>query len=233
MTAPTVVFDASHDEYYSISKREDPSYRLLARQLVSGGLRVQEASELDDCFAGDVLVVAVPRQVFQPAESAAVQEYVKNGGGLVLVGMGGGLHQSSHVLNALAFRFGMVFGEELLHHDPDRLSVPLRKDMVHAAHVVLLRHPVLEGVGTVRVRFGCSVTSSDGATPVWVGDEPLEERSLVALEAAHYYPVLAFQNEGKGRVVALGDASLLDSRYMRGSARLAENIITWAAGGTP
>ena len=231
MTAPTVVFDASHDEYFSIRKREDPSYRLLARQLVAGGMGVKEAGELDDGFAGDVLVVAVPRRAFQPAESAAVQEVVKNGGGLVLVGMGGGLHQSSLVLNALAFRFGMVFGEELLHHDPDRLNA-LRKDQVHAAHTVLLRHPVLEGVGTVRVRFGCSVTS-DGNAPVWVGDEPLEERSMAALEAAHYYPVLALQEEGKGRVVALGDASLLDSRYVRGSARLAGNIMTWAAGDTP
>ncbi|MDP6627715.1 MAG: hypothetical protein QGG50_07420 [Methanopyri archaeon] len=232
MTAPTVVFDASHDEYFSISKRKDPSYRLLARQLVAGGMGVREAGELDDGFAGDVLVVAVPRRVFQPAESAAVQEFVKNGGGLVLVGMGGGLHQSSQVLNALAFRFGMVFGEELLHHNPDRMDVPLRKDQVHAAHAVLLRHPVLEGVGTVRVRFGCSVTSV-GNSPVWVGDEPLEEQTLAALEAAHYYPVLALQEEGKGRVVALGDASLLDSRYVRGSARLAGNIMTWAAGGTP
>jgi len=232
MTAPTVVFDASHDEYYTISQRDDPSYRLLARQLVAGGIRVWEAGELDEALEGDVLVVAVPRQAFQPDESAAVQSFVRDGGGLVLVGMGGGLHQSSLVLNALAFRFGMVFGEELLHHDPERLDVPLRKDKVHATHAVLLRHPVLEGVGTVRVRFGCSVTS-DGPSPVWVGDEPLEERSLEALQAAHYYPVLALQEEGAGRVVALGDASLLDSRYVRGSARLAENLITWAAGGTP
>ncbi len=62
----------------------------------------------------DCVVVGVPRLAFQPADVAAFEDYVRKGGGLLLLGKASRPRAKAladHPLNQLAMRFGMKFTE--------------------------------------------------------------------------------------------------------------------------
>ena len=230
---PRVLFDEGHENAHSISGRFSPFARLLR----ADGCRVAARSGaitpegLEGC---DVLVVVNARgpdgggSAFRVDEIAAVTEWVRAGGALLLVA---DHHPFGPAAADLAKEFGvtMVGGwcddeANLLPGTADSGAIALRRDKG-----MLGEHPILSGVDVVGTFTGQSLVAPEGAAvllrlgdsavdrvPVGSKTETQGGRVTTTFEtrdtsAAGHCQGLAMEF-GKGRVVVLGEAAMLSAQ---------------------
>jgi hypothetical protein len=244
----TVVFDEAHREAWTIrpdvaraiqpSHPQDSSYELAARALRGGDLEVvaHTAGPLDGAAldGADVLVLAHPSDprwertvpgdtpLLSEPELDAIERFVREGGGLIVLGEE---EQDKYAnnLNALLARFG-------IHIASDALSDYESND--GAPHWVLgeLARSARDGVDLLaRVRSACFYRA--GRLELSNGAGVLARSSPTA--SVPGAALLAVTEHGAGRVVVAADSDLFgdDCIASRDHADLWCNLVLWAAGG--
>jgi len=207
-----ILFDYTHGEFRTVDI--SGIYRDFAEALRSEGfvvdaLRVGTLSP-DVLSSYDVLVVAVPfdpSKPFTDSEIDAVRNFVDQGGGLFLVGVGWSwvtyfpYSISQYPANVLGAQFGIRFNDDFL-IDPTNF-VPGRGEANPVFHE-FSRHPTTSALSSVSALYGipCTITASSGTTVVF-GDG--DSRSSAGYyQTGEYPPVAVALRYGEGRVFALG-----------------------------
>jgi hypothetical protein len=250
---PLVLYDEGHLNTHAASG----AYKPLADLIRNDGyqLRVsREAFSMQTLTGVSVLIVALPRgtneandhAAFVESELAAIDDWVRNGGSLLLV--------TDHwpygpAAASLAQRFGVQMGkglvEDPVQHDPSRGD----SHIVFSEDNRLLRdHPIVRGRTAVeRIRkvltfTGQSLLGPPSAIPfLALSDAAIEhmptvpkvEKSGGDVRVTMEYgaPVsakgraqgIALQVE-KGRLVVLGDAGMLRAQKEKGGGRVGMNM---------
>ena len=190
-----------------------------------------EARTLDDC---DVLVVKVPTSPYGIDEIRAIEEFVKSGGGLLLVGEHTSVFDTGLHLNRIAERFGFRFRYDCL-FDIDTVFSQLYK-------VPRVPHPILQGMPPLNLAVSCSIDPG-----VSVGRAVIRSTGLRSLpadyHASNYYPQVEDRADarygafiqlwttcrGAGRVAAFTDSTIFSnfSTFEPGKAELMLGMLEW------
>ncbi|MDE9367305.1 DUF6421 family protein [Luteipulveratus sp. YIM 133132] len=248
---PKVLVEQSHSSAWSLSREvaatmnpanpADASLARAAEVLTARGLEVRAHSSgalTQDALAEhDVLVIAHPAEarservmgdlppVLDESELDAVEAYVRDGGGLVVLAE---CDQDSYGnnLNELLGRFGLRVTSTLVHESADGG----RRHLGNATWVLGqpgegLGQGLLAGVDQMCF-YRAGVVDVSGAAEATV----LARTSATAYPAGQ--PLAVATRYGAGRVVVLADSDLVgdDSIDELDNARLWTNVVTWASG---
>lgn len=223
----------------------------LAEQLRAARYTVDFGKTLD-LTGYDILVIAIPTVRFAGFEQDAIQTFVRNGGGLLLLGESGVLSiQHVENFNELAGYYNIEFQRDMVVDSENNLvldqsypEIPLIENFKD--------HVVTRNIHRIFFAFGCSLRISGNTTTLaWGGPDTYGDRILGAYDfrGGTYEPsiekrgqdltLMAYAESGQGKVLALGDTSLFRGQYSMGGLwpqepieyydhkRLALNIFYW------
>jgi hypothetical protein len=244
---PVVAIDEAHFNFHTESSRYEP----LAKLLRNDGYTVRAGTELFSAASlasADVLVIAnagimnpagPATPAFTPQECAAVVDWVRGGGALLLI--------ADHApAGAAAALLGQSFGVEMgkgWSFDLDGTNDITTQLVFTRANGLLGEHPILRGrnadeaIDHVRSFTGQSLTVPDGATALLrfaaTAREAPQTADLDAIgtavqrrasDAAAIMAAHSFSIEGRaqglampfgaGRVVILGEAAMLTAQIL-------------------
>ena len=182
----------------------------------------------------DVLIIKMPTEALRPEEIKAIGDYVKNGGGLYLIGDHTNVFGTSGYLNQLSEQFGIRFnydatydlitGNLSLYESPKLLAHPIATDIP----------PFLFGTSC---SLDCPITAEDVITGYQLRAVELdyaqknffpERIDLPDMKYGIFMQSCAIKH-GKGRVLAFSDSTVFSNfwMFMPGKAELLIKSIDW------
>ena len=190
-----------------------------------------DANTLSDC---DVLLVKVPTARYSDQEIVWIEQFVQDGGGLLLIGEHTNVFNTGTYLNDIASPFGFRFRYDCL-FDIDTVF-----DQLYRPPVV--PHPIVQHMPAMDFAVSCSIDPglSSGRAAIQAGGL----RSLPAdYHASNYYPQVTDRAEarygafvqlwtachGAGRVAGFGDSTIFSnfSTFEPGKAELMLGMLEW------
>ena len=192
---------------------------------------VIDSNTLNDC---DVLVVKVPTSRYTSNEIQVIQSFVKQGGGLLLIGEHTNVFNTGTYLNDIAKTFGFRFRDDCLFD----IDTPFDQDVP----ISPVPHPMVQHVPPMFYAVSCSI--DPGASPGRAVVRSTGLRSVPAYyHASNFYPQVedradsqsgAFvqlwaRRYGKGRVAAFSDSTIFSnfSAFEPGKAELMLGMLEW------
>ncbi|MEM2922139.1 MAG: hypothetical protein QXF26_07470, partial [Candidatus Bathyarchaeia archaeon] len=177
---------------------------------------------------GDILVIAAPTVNFSREEIERIFEFVSNGGGLMVQTES----MSAIYLNALLRRFGLsVNSANVLSQNP------LWDPGSFEASRINRSHPITRGLGTLVLNWAVAIeTDRPDAIALVETDEhtwldlDMDSRRSSAEPTGPFKVVVALE-QGKGRVVVIGDRSQ-DSMFWSFGPLIRETLLWLARGQT-
>jgi hypothetical protein len=260
---PLLLFDEAHHNFHSVSGLYAPFGKLVSNDGFE--LRVgRKAAAAQTLAPARIYVVAGARgpgdtnetPAFTDAETAAIFQWVQQGGSLLLIA---DHYPFGSAASGLAARFGVQFAPGMV-EDSIQFDSPSsdRSQLVFSRQNGLLGSgPLTAGIDRVVSFTGTSLRGPDSASVflrlsataydlqpnVQVQKDGSDSRVTVTYErpapATGKAQGIAFRS-GRGRVVVLGEAALLTAQlnrdnkpvgmnYNAGNKRLALNILHWLA----
>jgi len=190
-----------------------------------------DANTLKDC---DVLIAKVPTSRYSPDEIGAIEQFVRNGGGLLCIGEHTNVFQTGVHLNDIAERFGFRFRYDCV-FDIDGVFRQLYEPS-------LVPHPIIQAMPPMDFAVSCSIDPGFSAGRAAIQATGL--RNLPAdYHASNFYPQVEDRAEarygafiqlwttrrGTGRVAAFGDSTVFSnfSTFEPGKAELMLGMLEW------
>lgn len=208
----TVLFDEGHEVLWTNATANGLSQFVQLLQQQGCVVDVIGTAPLSDSelSRGDVLVVGWSSQSYSPNEVECVKAFVKNGGGLLVMGEGWSWSGPGlFPLNQIAGAFGFKINSDAV-HEVSQISP----------------HEVTNGVGTIKVAAASSIAGSAGTTLAY---DPFGQSVLIAgtygngrflfVGDSDIFVNLDYDNDGIPMILE-GDNSVLG-----------RNAIRWLAGG--
>jgi hypothetical protein len=245
-----ILFDDSHGENLMMEEGSGSSLHRFEKALHKAGHSVNLINrEQDFCAAtlqgAAILVVAFPSKRFSDRDIGAILAFVEQGGGLLLTGEWGNLHGTADILNTVSQCFKVVFNKDRItdqrniHEEEVRVmgqKVGMRKEPTYAMIRRFRSHPITKEISEVGHISGCSLSAPKHSVLAWSdeqsfadldGDGELDPDEVVGSFATAVTPELK-----RGRVVCIGDTSILTDRYFDQADNRAFllNVIHWLAG---
>ncbi len=246
----SILFDDSHGEGVRLEEEGGSSFTKLARALINEGYSLnaicrEEDFSLQTLRGADALVIAFPSKRFTNRDVEATLGFVEGGGGLLLTGEWGNLHSTADVLNTLSQSFKVLFNKDRItdtrnvHEEETRLmghAMGRRREPTYAVIRRFAPHPITTDVREVGHISGCSLSAPKSAVLAWSdeqsfadidGDGELDKDELVGSFATAVSPRIK-----GGRVVCLGDTSVMTDRYLdhADNRTFILNIFRWLTG---
>ncbi len=243
-TAPAieVLYDDTHAQTAGNADWvPEGAYSEMVDMLKSNGYNVKSLSnvEQEGLLTPEILadfkalILAEPNNPYSETEQAAIVEFVKNGGGLFVIGdhhnadRNGNGWDAVKIFNTFCSNFGFKFMQNSIYEAP--VSGPANKD-----------HPAMYGVRSMGIWAGATfeIVPSDSAKAVGLMDSRIAKA-----------PYMVAAEFGSGRVVAIGDSSPFDDgvgcgekknklhdsydSFMYSHPQFAYNALTWICGKNP
>ena len=237
----TLCFDYSHNNKLVI---ESSSYNEFVNYLFASSFRIGQIKQginVEKLKKYDMVIFGNPfNSLFDLEEIAAIEQYVREGGGIFLISDDGGDYENETNFNELTEKFGFTF-------NPDMLSDSMKYVKSQDKPIIskIEPHYVTKDVHSFVYASGCSISVDESIE----ADENISINILAKsglntftnsyngeqyeeIDAPHS-PVLVTVNYHKGRVVAFGNVSIfssLSSFYGYNALDnniLISNIINW------
>jgi hypothetical protein len=217
-----------HDAGYNYACIYDYASRFYDMSRLTN--RIDDAA-LSEC---DVLILKVPTSAYAPEELNAVDRFVEQGGGVMLVGEHTDVFLTSTHLNQVARRYGFEFRPDCL------FGIDSAFDQLYKLPPV--PHPMTQHMPPMEFAVSCSIAPTS-----WRGRAAIRSTGLWSLPAFYYasnfYPQvedradmrygafvqLGSARRGKGRVVAFTDSTIFSnfSTFEPGKSELMLGMIEW------
>lgn len=185
-------------------------YRLLS--LHYDVARLTGPIAANDLRGVGVLIVKTPTQPFAPEEIDAIDQFVRDGGGLFLIGDHTNLFGMTSCINPVAERFGIAF-------QADDTYALATEEQSRWEPWPLSAHPVARGIGpfefetsctldvplasdAVMIGYGLGYDTADYSRPGFFGNLHLDDRDDYGFFVQH-----ALVPYGRGRVAAFSDST--------------------------
>ncbi len=190
-----------------------------------------DKTTLNNC---DVLIVKVPTSRYAPEEVSIIEDFVKQGGGLMLLGEHTSVFDSGTYINDIAKEFGFRFRYDCL-FDMDTTFEQLY-------NLPLVPHPIIQNMPYLNFAVSCSIEPLTK-----FGRAAIRSTGLKNLTAdyhvSNYYPQpddlaqmrygaftqLWTKHYGKGRVAGFTDSTIFSNfaTFEPGKAELMLGMIEW------
>lgn len=232
-------FDLSHDEM--IDPAED--YITYIGLLKSENVTVHILNEFkdDEINKHDVIAILTPQTPFNQPELDLLLNWVKKGGGLLLMGEWGGIGENTEILNNIARYFGVEF-------QPDRVcdtqnvvskktigkyTLEIKKPFNVMITTFRKEHPIFQGVSAIGYYSGCSIKGDEANIIAWGSENSFSDLDFDSTrqewEGEGYIPVVAAISYQNGRVVCIGDNDSIGNERINDldNQRFAINVVRW------
>ena len=197
--------------------------------------RTEEALTTEALSNVDVLILKTPTRAYEDVEIDAIEDFVRGGGGLVMIGDHTNVFGMSTYLNAIGERFGMRFVADatyglgtmaLTYYEPPPLA----------------KHPILEDIDFFSFATSCSMQLDPACRSFMTGYRLLSLMADYSQRSFFTEPIAqrdytfglfsqgAVRRAGKGRVVSFTDSTNFSNFFMfiRGKPELALGMVEWA-----
>jgi uncharacterized membrane protein len=177
----------------------------------------------------EVLIVSFPQSGFDEEEIRNIVEFVENGGGLFLIGEEFDFNHFKINLNSISTEFNIKFNDDEV-RDPK--NKPLNSQVQVGDSYFTVRnfkdHTITKGLEEFVIYGGCSLKPNGESTTILKGSE-YSYSSEGYYNGGEFPPILSVLAHGKGKVVCLGDGSLLRDNFINegNNKQLVLNIISW------
>jgi hypothetical protein len=182
----------------------------------------------------DVFIVKTPTSSFSKREIESIETFVKNGGGLFLIGDHTNVFGTTMNINPLAEKFGIRFNYDS--------TYDLRTSDLHLhEHNTLFRHPAVQRMPYFLFATSCSISAPLTAEDIITASN-LKTMHLDYSRGGFFpdkakeknYPFGLFLQSvgvkhGKGRVLAFSDSTCFSNFYMYipGKPEYVQGVINW------
>lgn len=240
-----ILFDEIHDEGISIEDEGVSGFSSFAQELRDLGYEVKKSGKSlqEDLENAKVMVLAVPQKEFKEEERSIIINFVKNGGGLLLIGEWGNLHLVADCLNSISDQFGVKFrNDRLTDFDAcyDR-DAEIMKDVLGAGKMAYLlklfdfeAHPITKNIRSIGYLAGCTLDTDEKSALVRSDETCFADRKRIdefqqISEMSGPFIVAAFKEFERGRVVCSGDSSTFSNRFLgtEDNKRFGMQILKW------
>jgi hypothetical protein len=177
LSPQSVYFDAYHDtDGYTVSGGH---YADWADDLINAGYTVVEYNQpidLTTLSGHQVLALFGPEIALTTAEITAINDFMQNGGRVVISGEWGNYGGINTVLNTLSTGHGIIFNTDMVYDDTDNDGGTNYWPLIYN----FADNPLVRDVNTVVLYAGCSLSLGGSAVPLATGDSDTYASTLVA-----------------------------------------------------
>jgi hypothetical protein len=188
----------------------------------------------------DVLVIMNPAYAFEHAELEAIWSFVRDGGGLLVLGDHTNIHGTMEPLNTLLGPFGVRVAFDS--------AIPMIERWTWYGCMRVHPHPVTRGVRDetdVKISVGASLELPPHALPLLTGRDAFSDVGNWENEGGAYLgnmrrdagetlgdiPLAAVVRYGEGNVIVFGDTSTFQRSAIYNTHELVSRVFTYLAGG--
>ena len=231
LSSPRVLFDFSHHQEAALSEEDA---RTINSQNPEWFILEELASHVtgqinDGPISGDVLretdvfVIAVHGMAFSSNEIAAVEQFIREGGGVLFIGNGGTSLASASITRPFGLEYLPYSVLTAAEHLWDSISFDIFE---------IVEHPITADVESLQMNYASPmIVDEDWTIVASTAPEVWQERDgddqPSPGEMLGPFPVVAYRPFGEGRIAAVcDDAPFRDW----GSPSLVYNLIIWLAG---
>lgn len=225
-----IILDAAHGDWEGVARPYDTewygqasgyNYYCLAQHLSRHYPFAVNTNTLtgDVLSKASVLIVKIPTSPFSPEEIQAITRFVKEGGGLLLIGDHTNVFGSSTYLNPLAREFGLRFeydatyelqgGGLYLYQRPAPLPHPIVAGIPYFLFGTSCSLDAPLSARAPMIAHGLRSAAADYARESFFGADVLSPRAGVGS-----FVVLSALSYRKGRVVAFTDSTVFSNFWM-------------------
>lgn len=245
-----VLFDESGSpgKLYTIYNTGPSGTSVFANILQENGFSVSKNTETPLTTGKlkqyDVLVMMFPYRNYTDSEISAIQEFVKNGGGLLLVANPWGVEDgdSNSIFNKIAQAFGVEFAYNVIVVEPSE-----NIGVFNIIQITDIRSnpPITSNItkfdfiqGTYLKNTGCSTVVAYSGKNSWadnllLADSGTSQNDQIkeSDETKGPFPIYSSMKYGKGKVIFSGSALTFTNFYLYGSNgwKLGLNSVNWLA----
>ena len=237
MLKKTILFDVAHNEMLNIEDKEFSEFLNLLRRL-DLNIKKNKNEHLTKEILRDVDLLVIGNPIddfFSTSEIKIIVDFVRSGGGLLLLSEYGSDYLQKTNINDISGKFGIKFEKNLI-----KEVNQANQNCTSILHIQdFLKHQLTKHIREMKIGGACSIFLSKGAKPLlqsneeswpeifnssteqWI-KEGEEEKQIIA----------AYSEFGQGKVVAIGDIDIFTSDLNIGSnsfdnQRFIQNVINW------
>lgn len=215
-----ITFDEGHNEIGKLHTTYSDLKDLLEKNGYICKILHNFPITLDDLKDSSILVIASPDlSKFRNPEIKSIIDFVKLGGGLLIMSGAGGDPGHMSNLNDISGKFGIKFNNDQVIDKEINCGLPT----IPKIKTFPNPHPIIKGISNLCYRAGCSLTVFNKAIPIALSND---------ISIPPLRPVIAVSQYGNGGIVAIGTYELFRSTGLGGienpdHKKLALNIIEW------
>ena len=237
MQKNNVLIDTNHNEMLNIEDKEfSDFFDLLNRIDVNVRKNENEQIKLDILKETDLLLIGNPiDDFFSSIEVKSVVDFVRSGGGLLLLSEYGSDYLQKTNLNEIAGKFGINFEKNLV-----KEVNKANQNYISTLPITnFLKHPLTKNIREIKIGGSCSLSLSKDSKPLlltsqnsWPEVFNSSTEQWIKEDEENEQIIAAFTEFGKGKVVAIGDIDIFtsDSNFGLNSLdnqKFIQNIINW------
>jgi len=174
-----------------------------------------------------VLGLLFLRERLNSQEMEAVKKFVMDGGGLLVTGEWGNVEQNTDILNEFTSQFYVTFNKDRIidpvHSYYEKMDKTdgsgLQKKVREFIKITnFAEHPITNGIKEVAYFAGCSLNAPRDKQLAWSNLMSFSDLDMdgnwSVNEKMGRLPIASYHEFGKGRVVFLGDTTILTDEYL-------------------
>ena len=233
----SVLIDLTHNEMLNIDEEEFKEFLNLLKRLVLKIKKNENEKITKEILENvDLLILGNPiNDFFSSIEIKYVIDFVRKGGGLLLVSEYGADHLQRTNLNDISRKFGIFFEKNLIKEMNSN-----NKNCTSILHIQnLAKHRITKNIREMIIGGACSLILTKEVKPLlqtnvnFVWSEIYNNTSEEWTKDEENQQIIAAYTEfGQGKVIAIGDIDIFTTNPKIGinsldNQKFLQNIITW------
>jgi len=233
----TILFDNTHNEMMNFEDSEFSEFlNLLHRLGINVKKNENERLKQEMLRKVDLLIIGNPiNDLFSSIEIKIIVDYVRSGGGLLLLSEYGSDYLQKTNINDISGKFGISFEKNII-----KEINKTNQNCTSILHIQdFVKHPLTKNVREIKIGGACSLTLSKEAKPLFYTDENSwpeifnnSTEQWVKEEEEQKQIVAAYSEFGRGKIVTFGDIDIFTTVSNIGlnsmdNKKLVQNIIAW------
>ncbi|MFX1312210.1 MAG: hypothetical protein ACFFHD_06320 [Promethearchaeota archaeon] len=238
MPQKTILFDLTHNEMLNIEDAEFSEFLNLLKRMDFRIKKTENEHLKKDLLSDvDLLIIGNPiDDYFSSIEVKYIIDFVRNGGGILLLSEYGADHLQKTNLNDISGKFGILFEKNII----KEINRTNQKSSSILSIKNFSKHNITRHIREIVIGGACSLILSKNAKPIfritkdnaWTEIFNNTKEQWIKEEQGKEQIIAAYVEFGQGKVLAIGDIDIFTNDFNIGinsldNQRFLQNVINW------